>query len=149
MNLTFLHILLYFYWKRIHFIFGMRFQLGDRYPEFCRSPVRTRSYLQDVFQLVTNYHINRCCTVRATNSIVNKKFGEAVIAYFPLLLNWPHTERELSWVYFTADGQSTSSSWYRAPLWGPWPDFIFILSLVTVALLFFLDGDLSDERTGL
>jgi hypothetical protein len=31
---------------------------------------------------------------------------------------------ELSWVYITADGQSTSLSWYRAPLWGPWPDFI-------------------------
>jgi hypothetical protein len=31
---------------------------------------------------------------------------------------------ELSWVYLTADGQSTSSSWYRAPLWGPLPDFI-------------------------
>jgi hypothetical protein len=39
---------------------------------------------------------------------------------------------ELSWVYLTADGQSTSSSWYRAPLWGPWPDFILILSLVTL-----------------
>jgi hypothetical protein len=27
-----------------------------------------------------------------------------------------------------ADGQSTNSSWYRALLPGPWPDFIFILS---------------------
>jgi hypothetical protein len=36
---------------------------------------------------------------------------------------------ELSWVYLTANGQSTSSSWYRAPLWGPWPDFILLLSL--------------------
>jgi hypothetical protein len=44
----------------------------------------------------------------------------------------------LSWVYLTADGQSTSSSWHRAPLWGPWPDFILILSLVTIALLIFL-----------
>jgi hypothetical protein len=45
-----------------------------------------------------------------------------------------------NWVEFflTADDQSTSSSWYRAPLWGPWPDFILILSLVTIALLFFL-----------
>jgi hypothetical protein len=40
---------------------------------------------------------------------------------------------ELSWVYLTADGQSTSSSWYRAHLWGPWPDFILILSLVAIA----------------
>jgi hypothetical protein len=40
---------------------------------------------------------------------------------------------ELSWIYFAADGQSTSSSWYRAPLWGPWPDFILVLSLVTIA----------------
>jgi hypothetical protein len=31
---------------------------------------------------------------------------------------------ELSWVYLTADGQSTSSSWYRAPPWDQWPDFI-------------------------
>jgi hypothetical protein len=34
--------------------------------------------------------------------------------------------------------RSTRSSWYRAPLWGPWPDFILILSSVTIALLFFL-----------
>jgi hypothetical protein len=31
---------------------------------------------------------------------------------------------ELSWVHLTADSQSTSSSWYRAPLWDPWPHFI-------------------------
>jgi hypothetical protein len=37
------------------------------------------------------------------------------------LTNSPHSE--LNWVYLTADGQSTSSFWYRAPLWGPWPDF--------------------------
>jgi hypothetical protein len=30
------------------------------------------------------------------------------------------------------------SSWYRAPFWSPWPDFILIHSLVTIALLFFL-----------
>jgi hypothetical protein len=41
---------------------------------------------------------------------------------------------ELSWVYLTAVSHSTSSSCYRAPLWGPWPDFILILSIVTVAL---------------
>jgi hypothetical protein len=44
---------------------------------------------------------------------------------------------ELSWVYLTADSQSTSSSWFRTPLWGPWPDFILIFSLVSIALLFF------------
>jgi hypothetical protein len=43
------------------------------------------------------------------------------------------TSTELSWVYLTADCQSTSSSWYRAPLWGPW--LIFILSLSLVAML--------------
>jgi hypothetical protein len=32
-------------------------------------------------------------------------------------------------VYLTVDDQSTSSSWNRAPLWGPWPDCTFILSL--------------------
>jgi hypothetical protein len=26
----------------------------------------------------------------------------------------------LSWVYLTADDQSTSSSWFRSPLWGSW-----------------------------
>jgi hypothetical protein len=59
-----------------------------------------------------------------------------------------HTETLQSWVYFTADCLFTSSSWYRAPFWSPWPDFILILSLVTIAL-FFLQGALSDERTGL
>jgi cleavage and polyadenylation specificity factor subunit 1 len=48
----------------------------------------------------------------------------------------PPGSSELSWVYLTADCQSTSSFWYRDPLWGPWLDFI--LSLVTFALLFFL-----------
>jgi hypothetical protein len=42
-------------------------------------------------------------------------------------------------VYLTANGQSTSSSWY----------LIFVLSLVTITLLFFLQGALSDERSGL
>jgi hypothetical protein len=32
---------------------------------------------------------------------------------------------ELSSVYITANRQSTSSSWYRASLWGPWPDLSF------------------------
>jgi hypothetical protein len=59
--------------------FGIRFRLGDRYPEFCRPHVSIRAYLQDVFQLVTNYRINRYCTVRATNTIVNKKFWDAVV----------------------------------------------------------------------
>jgi hypothetical protein len=36
-------------------------------------------------------------------------------------------------VRLAADSQSTSSSWYRAPLWGPLPDFILVLSLVTIA----------------
>jgi hypothetical protein len=49
---------------------------------------------------------------------------------------WSSARIELSWVYLTADNQSTRSSWYRALLWGPWRDFILILSLVTIALLF-------------
>jgi hypothetical protein len=49
---------------------------------------------------------------------------------FQVLVTWV----KLSWVYLTADGQSTSSSWYRAPLWGPWQDFILILYLVTTVL---------------
>jgi hypothetical protein len=39
---------------------------------------------------------------------------------------------ELSLVYFTADGQSTSSSWYRASLWGPWPDLSLTYCYVTM-----------------
>jgi hypothetical protein len=30
-------------------------------------------------------------------------------------------------VYFTTDGQSTSSFWCRVPLWGSWPDLKFSL----------------------
>jgi hypothetical protein len=30
-------------------------------------------------------------------------------------------------VRLSADGQSTSSSWYQAFLWGPWPDIIFLI----------------------
>jgi hypothetical protein len=37
---------------------------------------------------------------------------------------------ELSLSY--VDSQSTISSWYRVPLWDPWPDFIINLSLVTI-----------------
>jgi hypothetical protein len=33
--------------------------------------------------------------------------------------------RRWSWSYFTTDGRSVSTSWCRAPLWGPWPDFTF------------------------
>jgi hypothetical protein len=32
---------------------------------------------------------------------------------------------DLSLVYLTADGQSSSSSWYQVPLWGPCPDPFF------------------------
>jgi hypothetical protein len=71
-------------------------------------------------------------------------------ANFNFNFNWVEMSwDELSWVYLTADGQSTSSSWYRAPLWGPWPYFILILSFVTIACFFFLQGALFDERTGL
>jgi hypothetical protein len=34
-----------------------------------------------------------------------------------------------------------------SPLWGPWPDFIFIF-LLTITLLFFVYGALSNGRTG-
>jgi hypothetical protein len=40
-----------------------------------------------------------------------------------------------SWVYLTTDSQSTSLSWYRALLSDPWPDFILILSLVTICFV--------------
>jgi hypothetical protein len=54
---------------------------------------------------------------------------------------------ELSLVYLTADGQSTSSSWFRAPLWAHHQIFILIFFLLIIALLFFLYGALSDEKT--
>jgi hypothetical protein len=37
-------------------------------------------------------------------------------------------DRVFSWVDVT-DGQSAYSSWCRAPLWGPWPDFFFCRTL--------------------
>jgi hypothetical protein len=40
-------------------------------------------------------------------------------------------------VRLAADGQSTSSSWYRAPVWDPVTRFFFIF-LLTITLLFFL-----------
>jgi hypothetical protein len=54
----------------------------------------------------------------------------------------------LGYVYLVADGQSTSSSLYRASLRGPWPNFILILSLETNTFLL-LKGALPEERTDL
>jgi hypothetical protein len=51
-------------------------------------------------------------------------FFFSIYVILPVVLWFLVYSVELSWVYLTADGQSTSSSWYRAPLWGPWPDFI-------------------------
>jgi hypothetical protein len=36
-------------------------------------------------------------------------------------------------------------SWWRAPLWGPWPDFTFSFLCRTIALLFFLERPLLRE----
>jgi hypothetical protein len=47
--------------------------------------------------------------------------------------------------YITIDGQPTSLSWNKAPIWGIRPDFYYYQ---TVAVLLFW-GALSDERTGL
>jgi hypothetical protein len=41
-------------------------------------------------------------------------------------------------VHLAADRQSTSSSGYRASLWDPWPDFIFLFFFRLTVTLFFL-----------
>jgi hypothetical protein len=52
-------------------------------------------------------------------------------------------------VKFTTDSQSASPSWYQAPIWDPWPIFLWPWNfLYTVADLLFCSA-LSDERTGL
>jgi hypothetical protein len=63
--------------------------------------------------------------------VLNRK----VIALFcgRLCYRW---HRSCSWS--SSDGQSTSSSWNRAPLWGPWPDFTFFFFFrLTITLMFF------------
>jgi hypothetical protein len=44
----------------------------------------------------------------------------------------------LSWVYLTADSESTSSSWYRAPLWGSMTRFYPYPFFSDSCLVFFL-----------
>jgi hypothetical protein len=47
-----------------------------------------------------------------------------------ILTSPPHgatCSSEWSGVEFATDGQSASTSWCRAALWGPWPDFIYSL----------------------
>jgi hypothetical protein len=52
-------------------------------------------------------------TVYAVRS--QKRCGAVVLNHFV------RVPPGLGWVYLMADGQSTSSSWYLAPLWGPLP----------------------------
>jgi hypothetical protein len=47
--------------------------------------------------------------------------------------------------YVTTDGQSTSLSWNKAPIWGLWPDFYYCQTVAGLLVL----GAFSDERTGL
>jgi hypothetical protein len=108
--------------------------LGDIYiNKFCKSVSEMESDINKVADVDTWY-------LQAWIRVLRTRVPE---------VTWSPQGHELSWVYLTADAQSTSSSWYRALLWGPWPDFILILSLATIALLFFLFCALSDERTGL
>jgi hypothetical protein len=64
---------------------------------------------------------------------------------------WVSSRVELIWDYLTADGQSTSSSWYQASLWGPWPDLYFssFFFLTDNYFYSFSYGILSDEKMGL
>jgi hypothetical protein len=64
-----------------------------------------------------------------------KKFSEELIAYF----------QSQSQSYVTADGQSASLSWNKAPIWSLRPDF---RNCQTITGLF-IWASLSDERTGL
>jgi hypothetical protein len=52
-------------------------------------------------------------------------------------------------VLLAADSQSTSASGYRASLWDLWPDFILLFFFRLTITLFFFQGTLSDEKTGL
>jgi hypothetical protein len=47
--------------------------------------------------------------------------------------------------YVTADGESASLSWNKAPIWGLWPDFYYCQTVSGLLMC----GALSDERTGL
>jgi hypothetical protein len=46
-----------------------------------------------------------------------------------------------SWSYIVTDFQSATLSWFRAPIWGPWPDFYYCKTFVG----FFLWGTLPDK----
>jgi hypothetical protein len=55
-----------------------------------------------------------CSLVDAYSSLTKPHKGQMSIMY----------TREVGvGVRLAVNSQSTSSSWYRAPLWGPWPDF--------------------------
>jgi hypothetical protein len=73
-------------------------------------------------------------------------------------LDWLRTDSSLDllslWLYWLlltvssyimTDGQSASLSWYKAPIWGLWPDFYYCQTIVGLLIW----GSLSDERTGL
>jgi hypothetical protein len=39
----------------------------------------------------------------------------------------PSQSQSQSQRHIATDDQSVSKSWYRAPSWGPWPDFFFLI----------------------
>jgi hypothetical protein len=57
----------------------------------------------------------------------------------PAYDSWTESES-----YITTDGQSTSLSWNKAPIWGLWPDFYYCQTVASLLIW----GALSDERTG-
>jgi hypothetical protein len=69
-------------------------------------------------------------------------FTNSTDSSYPILLqlSFPCPSRS----YFATNGQSAGLSWYRAPIWGPWPDFYYCR---TFAVLLLLDA-IPDERKG-
>jgi hypothetical protein len=65
--------------------------------------------------------------------------------WYLILTSCYHLSRVVSSLMLTTDGQSTSVSWNKAPIWGLGPDFYYCQ---TVAGMFMWDA-LSDERTNL
>jgi hypothetical protein len=57
-------------------------------------------------------------------------------------VNWLGSDSES---YVTTDGQSTSPSWNKAPIWGLRPDFYYCQTVADCVMW----GGLSDEKTGL
>jgi hypothetical protein len=68
-----------------------------------------------------------CCMskthLRVRNHVITKIMPS--LGYY-IQLSTNDRNQNWSWSFFTTDGQSTSLSWSRAPIWSSWPDFCFL-----------------------